>query len=96
MCTRDFKSRIFALTMIFCCAQESTQAIGPLPSPVLPPNVTGELDLTQSLAGPLDNGTASTRGYSIVPSGVPNFTNGSQVCNLSQSTNFSPCVSEVL
>ncbi|CAL8468921.1 g8462 [Coccomyxa elongata] len=60
-------------------SQESTQAVGPLPNPVLLPNVTGELDLTQSLAGPLDNGTASTRGYSTVPPGVPNYTNGSQV-----------------
>ncbi len=67
------------LRVRFWCTQESTQAVGPIPSPVLPPNVTGELDLTQSLAGPLDNGTAATRGYSVLPPGVPNYTNGSQV-----------------
>lgn len=44
-----------------------------------PANVTGELDLTQSLAGPADNGTAATRGYTPVSSGVPNYTNSSQV-----------------
>ena len=58
--------------------QLNTQQVGPLPSPMQPANVTGELDLTQSLAGPADNGTAATRGYTPVSSGVPNFTNSSQ------------------
>lgn len=59
--------------------QLSTQQIGTLPGPVLPTNVTGELDLTQSLTGPLDNGTAATRGYTTTPSGMPYFSNASQV-----------------
>lgn len=37
-----------------------------------PEEVIGELDLTQSLTGPADNGTASTRGLVYTPSGVPN------------------------
>ena len=40
--------------------------------------MTGELDLTQGF-GPLDNGTYLTRGYSMTPSGVPFFSNPSQV-----------------
>ncbi|CAL5223508.1 g6035 [Coccomyxa viridis] len=43
-----------------------------------PMNVTGELDLTQAF-GPLDNGTYLTRGYYMTPSGVPYFSNASQV-----------------
>ena len=43
-----------------------------------PMNVTGELDLTQAF-GLLDNGTYLTRGYYMTPSGVPYFSNASQV-----------------
>ncbi|BDA43081.1 Desiccation-related protein PCC13-62 [Coccomyxa sp. Obi] len=60
-------------------SQLSTQQIGTLPGPMLPSNVTGELDLTQSLTGALDNGTAATRGYTTSPSGMPFFSNATQV-----------------
>ena len=47
---------------------------------MLPANVTGELDLTQSLTGPADNGTAATRGYASLPNyNMPFISNGSQV-----------------
>lgn len=46
---------------------------------MLPSNVTGELDLTQSLTGGLDNGTAATRGYTTSAPGMPYFSNASQV-----------------
>ena len=42
-------------------------------------NVTGQMDLTQGMSGPMDNGTAATRGYVVVPSGTPYFSNASQV-----------------
>ena len=48
------------------------------PGAPVPTNVTGELDLTQGF-GPLDNGSYLTRGYSMTPSGVPFFSNASQV-----------------
>lgn len=62
-----------------CGAQLSTEQIGTLPGPMLPSNVTGELDLTQSLTGGLDNGTAATRGYTTSAPGMPYFSNASQV-----------------
>ena len=40
------------------CMQLTLQQVGTIPGPVLPQNVTGELDLTQGF-GPLDNGTAA-------------------------------------
>ncbi|CAK0780436.1 hypothetical protein CVIRNUC_005053 [Coccomyxa viridis] len=58
--------------------QMSIQQLGYIPGPPLPQNVTGEMDLTQGF-GPVDNGTAATRGYTPVPSGMPNFSNASQV-----------------
>ena len=54
------------------------EQLGYIPPPPLPTNVTGELDLTQGF-GPMDNGTAATRGYVPVPSGMPYFSNASQV-----------------
>ena len=61
--------------------QLNLQQLGAIPSPILPANVTGELDLTQSLAGPADNGTAATRGYAPIPNpyGTPYISNSSQV-----------------
>ena len=56
----------------------SIQQLGYIPGPPLPQNVTGEMDLTQGF-GPVDNGTAATRGFTPVPSGMPNFSNASQV-----------------
>ena len=50
---------------------------GPITGP-MPTNVTGELDLTQGF-GPLDNGTALTRGYVTVPSSTPYFSTAGQV-----------------
>ena len=61
--------------------QMSIQQLGYIPPPPLPQNVTGEMDLTQGF-GPMDNGTAATRGYTPVPSGMPNFSNASQVTPL--------------
>ena len=59
--------------------QLTLQQVGEVPGPVLPQNVTGELDLTQGF-GPLDNGTAATRGYVPVPNtNMPLFSNDSQV-----------------
>ena len=59
--------------------QESGGQFGAIPPPgPLPTNVTGELDLTQAF-GPLDNGTAATRGLVTMPSGIPYFSNASQV-----------------
>lgn len=54
------------------------EQLGYIPPPPLPMNVTGELDLTQGF-GPMDNGTAATRGYVPVPSAMPYFSNASQV-----------------
>ena len=60
--------------------QLTLQQVGEVPGPVLPQNVTGELDLTQGF-GPLDNGTAATRGYVPVPNlNAPYFSNSTQVC----------------
>ncbi|KAA6422535.1 MAG: hypothetical protein FRX49_07396, partial [Trebouxia sp. A1-2] len=44
-----------------------------------PKNVTGELDLTQSLAGVKADATADTRGLKPSPLGAPNFANLSHV-----------------
>lgn len=40
-----------------------------------PHNVTGELDLTQSLVGTKADATAETRGYKPSPMGAPNSAN---------------------
>ena len=57
------------------------------PGAPVPTNVTGELDLTQGF-GPLDNGTYLTRGYHMTPSGVPYFSNASQVGWMCQSASL--------
>lgn len=44
-----------------------------------PKNVTGELDLTQSLAGVKADATPETRGLKPSPMGEPNFANLSHV-----------------
>ena len=68
------------LTLLLSHAQLSLQQVGTVPGPVLPANVTGELDLTQSLTGPLDNGTPQTRGYTAVPNyNMPYVSSSSQV-----------------
>ena len=75
-------SRVALIRVLTICVyllQLSTEQIGTLPGPVLPSNVTGELDLTQSLTGGLDNGTAATRGYTTSAPGTPYFSNASQV-----------------
>ncbi|EIE26936.1 hypothetical protein COCSUDRAFT_59434 [Coccomyxa subellipsoidea C-169] len=59
--------------------QLSTEQIGTIPGPKPPANVTGELDLTQSLTGGKDNETAATRGYVTESPGSPYFSNASQV-----------------
>ena len=57
----------------------SIEQLGYIAPPPLPMNVTGQMDLTQAMTGPMDNGTAATRGYVVVPSGMPFFSNASQV-----------------
>ena len=47
--------------------------------PTLPANVTGELDLTQCLSGPLENATATSRGLVYKPACKNFFSNASQV-----------------
>ena len=47
--------------------------------PTLPENVTGELDLTQCLNGPLENATAASRGLVYEPACKNFFSNASQV-----------------
>ena len=59
--------------------QMSIEQLGYIAPPPLPMNVTGQMDLTQGMSGPMDNGTAATRGYVVVPSGMPYFSNASQV-----------------
>jgi len=61
--------------------QMTMSQLGDIPGPItgpVPTNVTGELDLTQGF-GPLDNGTALTRGYATVPSSTPYFSTAGQV-----------------
>ena len=55
------------------CTQEATAALGDLPPPLTasgPANITGELDLTQSLVGPPQTAAASSRG--LTPAGPSN------------------------
>ena len=66
-------------TWVLPCVQMSIEQLGYIPPPPLPMNVTGQMDLTQGMSGPMDNGTAATRGYVVVPSGTPYFSNASQV-----------------
>ncbi len=68
--------------------QMSIEQLGYIPPPPLPMNVTGQMDLTQAMTGPVDNGTAATRGYVVVPSGMPYFSNASQVTHHSNSTTY--------
>lgn len=51
--------------------QMSVQQLGYIPSGPQPMNVTGQMDLTQGMTGPYDNGTYLTRGYTMTPSGTP-------------------------
>ena len=60
--------------------QMTTQEVGTIPPAFpVPTNVTGELDLTQSLTGTLDNSTAATRGFMTPAPGTPFFSNATQV-----------------
>jgi len=62
--------------------QESVEEVGTIMDPLTaagPATVVGELDLTQSLTGPADNGTAATRGLVYTPNGTPNSANTSTV-----------------
>lgn len=70
----------------------SIEQLGYIAPPPLPMNVTGQMDLTQALTGPMDNGTAATRGYVVVPSGMPYFSNASQVCFCQQQLSRCLCL----
>ncbi|BDA43080.1 Desiccation-related protein PCC13-62 [Coccomyxa sp. Obi] len=63
-------------------SQMTVEQVGPIQGVPQPRNVTGELDLTQSLTGMLDNGTAATRGFVTTPSGEPFFSNATQARTL--------------
>lgn len=70
------------LTLFDSLVQESVEELGTIMDPLTaagPYEVIGELDLTQSLTGPADNGTAATRGLVYTPSGSPNNANTSTV-----------------
>ena len=70
---------VTVLTAGMSAQQMNLAQLGDIPPGAPEPmNVTGELDLTQAF-GPLDNGTYLTRGYYMTPSGVPYFSNASQV-----------------
>ncbi|KAL3146076.1 hypothetical protein ABBQ38_015425 [Trebouxia sp. C0009 RCD-2024] len=63
-------------------SQEAMEELGTIMDPLTadgPSQVVGQLDLTQSLTGPADNGTAATRGLEYTPSGSPNNVNTSTV-----------------
>jgi len=51
---------------MYSTVQQSAEYV-PMTSPVLPMNVTGELDLTQCLNGPMENATADSRGLVYTP-----------------------------
>lgn len=62
--------------------QESVDDVGTIMAPLTaagPETVIGEFDLTQSLTGPADDGTAETRGLVYTPSGTPNNANTTTV-----------------
>ena len=62
--------------------QESIEELGTIMDPLTasgPATVVGEYDLTQSLTGPADDGTASTRGLVYTPDGTPNDVNTTTV-----------------
>ena len=68
--------------------QMSIEQLGYIAPAPLPMNVTGQMDLTQAMTGPVDNGTAATRGYVVTPSGMPYFSNASQVIHQSNRTTY--------
>ncbi|DBB03426.1 hypothetical protein WJX82_005723 [Trebouxia sp. C0006] len=62
--------------------QESIEELGTIMAPLTasgPATMVGEYDLTQSLTGPADDGTASTRGLVYTPDGTPNDVNTTTV-----------------
>lgn len=75
--------------------QMSAGQFGAVPPPgPLPTNITGELDLIQGF-GPLDNGTAATRGLVMVPSSMPYFSNASQVSLIHSLTHSAPSTPQI-
>jgi hypothetical protein len=52
--------------------------VGVIPT-TLPPVVVGQADLTQSLKGPLEDGSANTRGLVALTPGPIYFSNATQV-----------------
>lgn len=71
------------LHTLLCYALQMTVAeFGDILPPITadgPKNVTGELDLTQSLAGTKADATPETRGLKPSPMGAPNLANLSHV-----------------
>jgi len=63
---------------MYSTVQQSAEYV-PMTSPVLPMNVTGELDLTQCLNGPLENATADSRGLVYTPDCNLFYSNATQV-----------------
>ena len=67
---------------ISACLQMTVAEFGDVLPPITadgPKNVTGELDLTQSLAGVKEDASADSRGLKPSPMGAPNFANLSHV-----------------
>ncbi len=74
--------QLFGLEQQLCLLQMTVAEFGDILPPITadgPKNVTGELDLTQSLAGVKADATADTRGLKPSPLGAPNFANLSHV-----------------
>ena len=70
------------LTQVAAIVQMTVAEFGDVLPPITadgPKNVTGELDLTQSLVGVKADATADTRGLKPSPLGEPNFANLSHV-----------------
>ena len=68
----------------------TTAEVGNIPT-TLPPVGVGEADLTQSLTGPLEDGSANTRGLVTLTPGPINFSNATQVRFFLQGSNCTNC-----
>lgn len=73
-----------------CCrfVQQSTEEVGPIPPPLTaegPANVTGEMDLTQSLTGPAQDATAGSRGLDPTPDSTTNINPDTTVAEPAQT-----------
>ena len=74
---------LLIVLIVYVTLQETVAQLGTIQPPLTaagPATVVGEYDLTQSLTGAPDNGTAATRGLNTAAmSGVPNNANTTTV-----------------